>query len=270
MSGRLEGKVALVTGAGGSAIGRATTDLFAAEGAVVICADRPKDAEAGREQAERLAAGGHQAQAVVVDVMDDSSVRAALESAIAELGRLDVLFNLMVAGRTVAPDDWQWTLSSPFAPIYFGTFYGAELMSRHGGGSIINASSISGVVLSPSIAPLPPLGNDEEPMPASIGQGSYGAAKATVHHYTKEMAVRYARRGVRVNTVAPGFMQTPFTLRSIHGEYRERLEETIPMGHMGHAEDVAGAALYFASDESRYVTGQLIVVDGGFSARTSR
>lgn len=265
MSGPLAEKIALVTGAGGSAIGKATCRRFAADGATLICADREKDAAAGAELVAELVADGAAATTAVVDLHDDKSVRAMLSEAIDEHGRLDVLFNLMVWGRPPAPD-WQWMLDATFAPTYFGTLHGAELMSAHGGGSIINASSVAGVVLSPAVQPLPPLGAEESLEPPVMG-GSYAAAKATVATLTREYAVRYGRRGVRVNAIAPGFMATPFTLGAYTPNFWGRVEDAIPLGRMGAPEDIAGAAAYFARDDSAYVTGQLLVVDGGYSQR---
>lgn len=268
-SGRLTGKVAVVGGGGGFAIGRASVRRFLAEGATVFAMDRAKDRAAiGESLAEMAGDSGAVVRQLIVDPLDPGTFRDALQSVVDSTGRLDVLFNALVVGRTVAPDDWQWTLNSPFAPAYFGALYAAELMSRLDGGSIILVSSVSGVVLSPSITPLPPMTEEERATPIALGAGSYGAAKATVAQLAREFAVRYGRRGIRVNAIAPGFMATPFTLRSIHGDYRRELEDRIPLGHLGEDVDIANLALFLASDESKYVTGQLVLVDGGFSART--
>jgi NAD(P)-dependent dehydrogenase (short-subunit alcohol dehydrogenase family) len=267
VSGRLERKIALITGAGGSAIGRATSRLFAEEGALVVCADREKDRGAGEELAAELAAAGLQAQATTVDLEDHLSVRSVLETTIAEHGRLDVLFNLMVWGRTRHDEDWEWMLQATFAPAYFGTRYGCQLMAHHGGGSIINASSVAGVVLSPAIRPLSPDVADDEQI--TLGSGSYAAAKATIGHLTREYAVLYGRRGVRVNAIAPGIMATPWTLGAFTEEARRRVEQAIPLGRLGRPEEVAGPAVFLASDESSYVSGQLLVVDGAFSQQSA-
>jgi NAD(P)-dependent dehydrogenase (short-subunit alcohol dehydrogenase family) len=138
-------------------------------------------------------------------------------------------------------------------------------MSRHGGGSIINTSSDAGIGISAKFRPADPPA-DLGPFDAvTIGQGSYGAAKAGVWHFTKEMAMKYARYGVRVNCISPGYMATPLTLNNIVGDYRDQVTESIPMGRFGQAEDVAAAVAFFACDDSRYLTGHLITVDGGYS-----
>jgi NAD(P)-dependent dehydrogenase (short-subunit alcohol dehydrogenase family) len=266
---RLAGKVALITGAGGSAIGRTTASRFAREGATLICADREKDAAAGEELVAELVAGGAAATAVTVDLQTEASIREMLEDAVDRHGRLDVLFNLMVWGRPPTPGDWQWMQNATFVPTYFGTYHGADLMARHGGGSIVNASSIAGVVLSPAVQPLPPIEAEDLQAPTPPGPGSYAAAKVTVEMLTREFAVRYGRRGVRVNAVAPGFMATPFTLSAYDPAFWERVEHAIPLGRLGRAEDIAATAAFLASDDAAYITGQLLVVDGGYSKRSA-
>ncbi len=267
---RLEDRVAVITGAGGTGIGRACSQRFFEEGAHVVSFEREKDAARGEQVVERIRAQGGDAETSVVDLTDHQSVKQALASVVDTHGRIDALLNIMPWGWTRPPDDWRYTLASAFAPMYFGTFYGAEFMTRHGGGSIVNWSSLAGVVVSARTAVLPPLTEDEAAQDFELPLGSYGSAKATVFHLSKEMALRYGRRGVRVNTIAPGYMATPFTLERIAGEYRKQVEESIPMGRMGQAEDIAAAAAFFASDDSSYVTGQLIVVDGGFTIRAAR
>lgn len=266
---RLKDKVAVVTGAGGTGIGRASAQRFAEEGAIVVCVDREKDAESGREMAATINQSGGSAVAKTFDLLDHTTVKAALENAVSEFGRIDALLNVAIPGRAPPADSqipkWEWTYKGAFIANYFPTTYGARLMAASGGGSIINVSSIAGVVLSPSITPI------EEPESTDdmdLTINTYGSGKSAVIFFTREMAVRYARQSVRVNVVAPGFMQTPYTLGLIHGERRTNLEQQIPMGKMGFAEDVASAALFLASDESSYITGLLIPVDGGFNIRS--
>lgn len=258
---RYEGRVAVVVGGGGAALGRASSRRLAAEGAHVVCVDRTKDAGASSAMAAEL---GGQGESVLVDLLKHETVRSAFESVIETHGRIDTLFNLMVAGRTIEPDGWQYTLVSSFAPTYFGTLYGAELMSRHGGGSIVNTSSDAGITISPKFRPTP-LGEEEAGRDYTVGRGSYGAAKAGVWHYTKEAAMQYARRGVRVNCISPGYMATPLTTNNITGEYLNEVLGAIPMGRFGQADDVAAAVAFLGSDDARYLTGQLIMVDGGFA-----
>lgn len=266
---RLQGKVAVVTGAGGTGIGRAAALRFSQEGAIVVCADRSKDAESGREMAEAINQSGGRAVAKTLDLLDHVTVREVLEDTVAEFSRIDVLFNVAIPGRAPPEDSvipkWEWTFKGAFMANYFPATYGARLMAVTGGGSIINVSSIAGVVLSPSITPI------ENPEPIDdmdLTINTYGSGKSAVIFFTREMAVRYARQGVRVNVIAPGFMQTPYTLGLIHGERRANLERQIPMGRMGTAEDVASVAVFLASDESSYITGLLIPVDGGFNIRS--
>jgi NAD(P)-dependent dehydrogenase (short-subunit alcohol dehydrogenase family) len=260
----------VITGAGGTGIGRACSQRLFEEGAHVVSLERPKDAERGEEVVASITSQGGTSQTSVVDLHEHLAVKEALGAVIAEHGRIDALLNVMPWGWTRPPDDWRYTLASAFAPPYFGTFYGAEYMSRHGGGSIVNWSSAAGVVITGRAAVLPPLTDEEAAQDFELPLGSYGAAKATVHHLSKEFAVKYAARGVRVNTIAPGYMATPFTLERVHGEYRDQVEATIPMGKLGAPEDIAAAAAYFASDDAKYVTGQLIVVDGGYGLRAAR
>lgn len=266
---RLEGKIAVVTGAGGTGIGRASALRFAEEGAIVVCADREKDAESGREITANINQSGGTAVAKTLDLLDHTTVRDVLQDTVTEFGRIDTLFNVAIPGRAPPADSgipkWEWTYKGAFLANYFPATYGARLMAAGGGGSIINVSSIAGVVLSPTITPI------EEPEPVTdmdLTINTYGSGKSAVVFFTREMAVRYARQGVRVNVIAPGFMQTPYTLGLIHGERRENLERQIPMGKMGTAEDVAAAAVFLASDESAYITGLLIPVDGGFNIRS--
>jgi len=264
---RFAGKVVVISGAGGASIGRACAQRFFEEGAHVVSHERPKDAELGEEVVKSITAQGGTAQTAVVDSKEHTAVKAALGDVIAEHGKIDALLHVMPWGWTRPPDDWRYTLASPFAPVYFGTYYGAEYMSRHGGGSILNWSSVAGVVVSQRTSPKPPLTDEERAQDFELPTGSYGAAKATVFHVSKEFAVTYARRGVRVNTIAPGYMATPLTLERIQDDYKRSVEEAIPMGHFGEAEDIAAAAAFFASDDAKYVTGQLLVVDGGYTAR---
>ncbi len=263
---QLEGKIAIVTGAGGTGLGRASAMRFSDEGATVICVDRTKEGAQGQEMADAINAAGGTARAKPVELLEPETIRAALMEVVDEFGRIDVLFNIAIPGRAPPPDSgipkWEWTYKGAFIANYFPAVYGAGLMALNGGGSIINISSIAGVVLSPSIVPI------EQPDPIEaidLTVNTYGPAKSAVVYFTRELAVRYARQGVRVNVIAPGFMKTPYTLGAIHGERRAELERRIPMGRMGEPEDVAAAAVFLASDASTYITGLLIPVDGGYN-----
>lgn len=263
MAGRLEGKVALVTGAGsagpGWGNGKAAAVLFAREGAKVLAADiRPEAAEETRAIIE---GEGGACQVHAADVTDSASVKAMVEACVERFGRLDVLHN-NVGGS--APGDpvsmseevWQGQLAYNLGSVFLTCKHAIPVMLGQGGGAIVNVSSVAGVRY---------FGRD------NIG---YASAKAALHEFTRQVAGRYAKDNIRVNTVIAGLMHTPLVETRLLGQYgdgdRERMlaerAAMVPMGRMGDAWDVAYAALYLASDEANYVTGAEILVDGGFAA----
>ena len=252
-SGRLAGKVAVITGAGGG-IGRATCLRFAAEGARVVAAD--VTAEANDETAAAVREAGGEAVAVTVDVTDSDSAAALIAAAEDAFGRLDVLFNN--AGVMLSSDDdavatsvdtIDRTLAVNVKGVLLGCKHGIPALRRAGGGSIINTASF-----------VASLG-------AATPQVAYTASKGAVLSLTRELAVIHAREGIRVNALSPGPLHTELLMKFLDTEAkRQRRLVHIPMGRFGEAAEMANAALFLASDESSFMTGSNLVVDGGITA----
>ena len=239
---RLENKVALITG-GGSGIGRAIGIEFAREGAKVLVAEL--DETNGKAVVEEIAASGGQAQYQRCDVTKEEDVGAAIKAAVDGFGRLDVMVN----NAGVSQVDWDATLAVNLSGVYYGCKLAAEAMAASGGGSIINMSSILGLV--------------------GIGASdAYVATKHGVVGLTRNFAIAYAQRGVRVNCINPGFIETPMTdpIRS-NPAIQQQVATQAPMGRWGRPEEIAKAALFLASDDSSYMTGAPLIVDGGWTAR---
>jgi 3-oxoacyl-[acyl-carrier protein] reductase len=248
--GRLEGKVAVITGAA-SGIGRASAERFAAEGARVVVADL--DADAAEEAAAAIAEGGAEATHVGCDVTRADDARGMVEAAVGRYGRLDVLFNN--AGSTNPPRPVEETTEEDLDRALAVNVKGVFLCSRaalpalrDGGGSIIVTASIMGVRARP-------------------GFTAYAASKAAAIHLARTLALELAEDGIRVNCLAPVATDTPM-LGTFVGdrdpeEGRAAFVSTIPLGRLARPADVASAALYLASDESAYITGAVLPVDGG-------
>lgn len=253
---RLEGKVAIVTGAT-AGMGRAAAELFAQEGAKVVMCGRREGL--GQEIVDLIKSRGGEATFVTADVAKADDVKRVVEAAVGAYGRLDVLFNnagidsgLMDDPTQESEDDWDRVIDVNLKGTFLGIKYAVPEMRKAGGGSIINNSSV----------------NDSQAGAASTT--SYHASKGGVTALTKKAAVVYAADNIRVNAVNPGPIATemvdiswdelsdPDTI-----ETRLRLQ---PMRRMGHPMDVAYAALYFASDESAFVTGATLIIDGGQAA----
>jgi NAD(P)-dependent dehydrogenase (short-subunit alcohol dehydrogenase family) len=249
-SERLLGKRALVTG-GASGIGRASALRMAEEGAALAIADI--DAARGDAVRDELRAAGHEAHAFLADAGDEAAVAALLAGIERELGGLDILVN--AAGQPSAYDEgtyseiWRRGLDQTLTSVMLVSRAALPLLARDGGGSIVNISSIAG------------LGG----MPTGTW---YAVAKAGVLSLTRSMAIELGPQGVRVNAICPGLTETP---RVAHlwdnPEVRDGFIEGTPLRKLGHAEDIAEAVLFFASDETAgHVTGAHLVVDGGASA----
>lgn len=251
---RLNGKVALITGAG-SGIGRESALRMAEEGASVMCADR--DFAGAETTAGIIQNRGGAAGVLELDVTVESQVKTALDTTTSELGGLDVIFNN--AGIGGAGFGWDKTIAVNLSGVYYGLFHGAPYLAERGGGVIINTASVAGLVgLTSRITA------DELPE----GAGAYVAAKHGVAGLTKQYAVTFGSRGVRVNAIAPGYIVTPMTeqVREVDGGVAY-LESLHPMGRLGKPEEIASAAAFLASDDASFITGVILPVDGGYTAR---
>jgi len=250
---RLEGRIAVITGTAGG-IGRAAALRFAEEGAAIVGADVSDAANA--ETARLVEEAGGKMIATFVDVTDDSSVAALFELADTEFGRVDVIFNnagVMLPGDGDAmstPDDViDRTLAINVKGVIHGCRHGIPALRRAGGGSIINTASFVASV------------------GAATPQIAYTASKGAVLSLTRELAVIHAREGIRVNALSPGPLQTEMLMSLLDTEEKRRRRLVhVPMGRFGQAGEMANAALFLASDESSYMTGANLLVDGGLTA----
>jgi len=254
---RLTEKTALITGAG-SGIGRACALRMAAEGAAVMCADL--DADGAQTTAAQIAEHGGRSATMELDVTDEHAVRDALSQTVAVLGGLNILMNN--AGIGGAAYSWEQTIDVNLTGVYYGTFHGAALLADRGGGAIINTASIAGLVglMRPVM--------DDPPPTVEPGAGAYVAAKHGVVGITRQFAVTYGRRGVRVNAICPGYIHTPMTaaIREQVGA-EEALASLHPLGRLGQPEEIASAAAFLASADASFVNGVALPVDGGYTAR---
>ena len=245
---RFDGRVAVVTGSG-SGIGRATAQAFAGEGARVVVADI--DPDAARQSVTGIEAEGGQAIAVHVDVGDEGSIRALVDSVVERYGRLDVLHNNAYwapLNRSVTETslaEWERTIAVTLTGVFLGCKYAIPAMIDGGGGAIVNTASVAALAASPRF-------------------GAYVAAKGGVVALTRSVAFDYGASGIRCNAVAPGLVETRATEPVLADpERRAWLTSKILLGRPGQPADIASAVLYLASDESSFLTGQTIVVDGG-------
>ncbi len=264
---RLRGKTAVVVGAGsigpGWGNGKATAVTFAREGAQVFCVDRNPAAAA--ETMKIITGEGGKATAFTADVSRAGEVEAMVKACLGTYGRIDVLHNNVGIAEMgsvveVSEADWDRVFAVNLKSAFLAMKHVIPIMVAQGGGSIINISSIA------SIRHL------------GISYVSYGTSKAAMNQMTRTTAVEFARQHVRVNAILPGLMKTPMVEHSaglaasysagdVEAMWRAR-DAQVPMGHMGDAWDVANAALFLASDESRYITGIELVVDGGITVKS--
>jgi 3-oxoacyl-[acyl-carrier protein] reductase len=242
---QLANQIAVVTGAG-RGIGRAMALKFAAEGADVVVVSRT--AENSEKVANEVRALGRKAWAHAVDVADGTAVAAAAEKILAEAGKVDVLVNNAGVTRDgllmrMNEADWDTVLDTNLKGAFLFTKAFTRAFARQRSGRIINVASVIGLI-------------------GNAGQANYAASKAGLIGFTQSVARELAGRGVTCNALAPGFIETDMTA-VLNEEIRTELLKRIPLGVFGQAEDIAGAALFLASPAARYITGQVLTVDGG-------
>jgi len=251
---RLENKVAIVTGAG-SGIGHATANLFAKEGAKVVVADI--ESSLGKKTVEEISKNGGTAVQAVADVSKADEVRAMIKTCITNFGKLDILLNNAgIEGPRgllwkMKEDDWNRVIDINLKSVFLGCKYAIPHM-KITKGSIINTASELGLV-------------------GSTSHPAYSASKGGIIALTRSLALQCAPYGIRVNCICPGATETPLLVRFIGEKQRERelrkVTQEIPLRRLGKPIDIAYAALYLASEESSFVTGSILVVDGGSTAQ---
>ncbi len=254
--GRLDGRTALITGAG-SGIGAACAQLFSAEGANVFCADL--DSDAAQAVADRVAGRGGNSAWGSVDVTKRGRCKALIKEVVNQFGGLDVLVNSAGVTPRKAPSEWDfeakwdWVIDVNLKGSMLMSHAASEVMLASGYGSIVNLASIIGLV--------------GYSTGMSDGFNPYPHSKGGVVQMTRDMGVAFAKRGVRVNALCPGFTYTSLT-KSLtdDADMRAHLESLHPMGRLGEPIEIAYAALYLASDESSFVTASMLPVDGGYTA----
>lgn len=242
---QLANQIALVTGAG-RGIGRAIALKFAAEGADVVCVSRT--AENSEKVANEIRGAGRKAWAHAVDVADASAVASTVERILAETSRIDILVNNAGVTRDgllvrMSEDDWDTVLDTNLKGAFLFTKALTRAFMKQRSGRIINIASIVGLI-------------------GNAGQCNYASSKAALLGFTKSAARELASRGVLVNAIAPGFIETDMTA-GLKDELKGEMLKSIPLGTLGKPEDIAEAALFLAGPASRYITGQVLTVDGG-------
>ncbi len=249
-----ENKVALVTGAA-SGLGLATARAFARCGASVVLADWHENEV--QSAAEELASEGYKTLAVCCDVSDDTQVEALVRDTLSAFGRLDAAYNnagvqnLLAETADTTREDYDRVMGVNLRGVWSSMKFELQVMRKQGSGAIVNCSSLGGLV-------------------GGAQRGIYHAAKHGVLGVTKSAALEYAARGIRINAICPGLIQTPMSDQMVaagQGDALKALEEMIPMARVGRPEEIANAVLWLCSDAASYVTGQSISVDGGFTMR---
>lgn len=242
---QLENRIAVVTGAG-RGIGRAIALKFAGEGADVVCVSRT--AENSEKVATEVRALGRRAWAYAVDVAEGDAVNAVAEKILADPGRVDILVNNAGVTRDgllmrMSDADWETVLNTNLKGAFNVTRAFSRAMLKQRAGRVLNITSVIGLI-------------------GNAGQCNYAASKAGLIGFTQSAAREFASRGVTVNAIAPGFTETDMTAE-LKPELKEQVLKQIPLGSFGQAEDIAHAAVFLASPGARYITGQVLAVDGG-------
>ncbi|RAL25161.1 3-beta hydroxysteroid dehydrogenase [Lujinxingia litoralis] len=257
--GRVSGKRALVTG-GGSGLGAAQCEMLASEGAQVVVADINMDGASA--VAEKIKGAGGQALALSLNVTSEEEWAEAVDATVDRFGGLEVVVNnagiaIPANVETTTMDIWRKTLAVNLDGVFLGTRAAIGYMKDHEGGSIINISSIEGIIGEP-------------------GAAAYNASKGGVRIFTKSAALHCAAEGyaIRVNSVHPGYILTAMVSGAVAQmpqdeakAFQDRILGAIPLGRMGEPDEIAYGVLFLASDESRYMTGSELVIDGGYTAQ---
>lgn len=243
---KLQGKVAIITG-GASGIGAATARLFVEEGAKVVLVDLNE--EQGKAVEAELKAQNAEALFVKANITSEEEVQNIYKETIAAFGKVDIVFNNAGIGRVTPTEEleyaeWRNTVNVDLDGVFLVARDAIREMLKSGGGTIVNTASMYGWVGSP-------------------GSAAYNAAKGGVINLTRSLALEYATKNIRVNALAPGFIDTPI----IPEESKEVLKTMTPMQRLGQSEEMAKAVLFLASDDSSFMTGNVLTVDGGYTAQ---
>ena len=255
--GKLDGKVAVITGSA-SGMGRATALRFAKDGAAVVVADL--NSQAGEETISEIAAAGGRAVFQHTHVSSDAGIKALIDRAVKEFGRLDITYNNAGIGGATGrledtnAEDWDKSFVILTRAVFSGIKYSIEPMRKAGGGSIISTSSVAG-------------------LRGVAGLHAYSAAKAAVVSLTESAAIELGHDRIRVNCICPGGIVTPLVYRGMRGgeeEARKSMARSQPIPRAGRPEDIAAMALFLASDDAEWITGTAMVVDGGMNTGNTR
>lgn len=248
---RLKDKVAVVTGAS-KGIGKAIAISYAREGACVVVASRSLDVLTGIEK--QIEEAGGKATALSVDVRDPESVSGLVDKTVEQYGRLDILVNnagisMACPSENLSLSDWKNAIDTDLSGVFYGCRAAARVMIPQGGGSIINITSMYGIVAAP-------------------GRLAYCTSKAGANMLTKVLAAEWAAKKIRVNAIAPGYVRTELVEGVIQKGMISlaAIEKRTPMGRIGESEDIVGLATYMAADESSFMTGTVVNIDGGWVA----